>query len=371
MKFVEIWHSICLVGGMENISPIQNPSFKIKTPFMQMTDDALARSLKDAVHQEKVKTLEVLEYLLEVERRKLYSIRAYSSLFEYAVHELGYSESQASERINSMRLLRAVPEIKQKLENGDLSITTASQIQRFIKNEKRFAGDDLSLAEKERLIDLCSNQSKREVERTLFAMQSEEAKVESSERTRWVSEQHVELKFLVSESTLKKISEVRNMVGEATLGRVFSEALDSHLEVLKKKHQRVVKRVDEVTAEKIKEVSQTFILSGESSVAENDGDAVNEKPTERPSESVARPATWTGTEQRTRYVPVVLRRMVFARSKGQCEFYDAKTKNRCLARFRLQIDHILPFALGGKTQVDNLRHLCPNHNQRSAIEFFS
>jgi hypothetical protein len=362
------------MGMIEKHTPIRNPSFHTQTHFVHLSNEILSRDLKSAVQREKTATLEVLEYLLEVERRKYYATCAYSSLFEYVVQELGYSESQASERINSMRLLREVPEVKAKLENGELSITTASQIQRFIKNEKRFAGDDLSLEEKGRLIDLCSNQSKRDVERTLFAMQSEEAKIESAERTRWVSEEHAELKFLVPDGVLHKISEVRNLVGEATLSQIFSESLDRYLVELKKKYHR------EEQAKSVK-VKPVEVRAGAGSGADHDAKSWVESKSvghsskeQKPTEKVARPATWNSSAQvpvRSRYVPAVFRRMVFARSNGQCEFIDPKTRNRCLSRYRLQIDHVFPYALGGKTTLDNLRHLCANHNQRSAIEYFS
>jgi hypothetical protein len=367
------------MGMIQNQSSIQNPSFLVKTAFVHLSDDRLSSHLKGAVQREKTATLEVLEYLLEVERRKLYSTCSYSSLFEYVVQELGYSESQASERINSMRLLRSVPEVREKLESGELSITTASQIQRFIKNEKRFAGEDLTPEEKIKLVDLCSNQSKRDVERTLFAMQSDEAKIESAERTRWVSEDHVELKFLVSDGVVRKISEVRNLVGEAPLSRIFADALDAYLLVLKKKHHRAWTLQPDRGPEGNEhgEPEANSVPAKEGAVVAEAMEEIDPIPTDL----VALPATWTQSLEEkkgktspspgSRYVPAVFRRMVFARSNGQCEFVDQKTKNRCLSRYRLQIDHIFPFAKGGKTQPDNLRHLCANHNQRSAIEHFS
>lgn len=52
------------------------------------------------------------------------------------------------------------------------------------------------------------------------------------------------------------------------------------------------------------------------------------------------------------------------RDKGKC------THPNCNARRFLEYDHIKPLALGGKTNVLNLRLLCRAHNQRAAIERF-
>ena len=320
-------------------SPIQNPSYYTKTQFVHLSNDRLVSDLKSAVGREKTATLEVLEYLLEVERRKYYATCAYSSLFEYVVQELGYSESQASERINSMRLMKDIPEVKEKLERGELSITTASQIQRFIRNEKRFAGEDLSGSEKGRLIDLCSNQSKREVERTLFAMQSDEAKIESAERTRWVSEEHAELKFLVSEGVLKKISDVKNLIGEATLSQIFSDALDAYLVEQKKKFHRVKQSVADTGVAAVKATTGVSVDSGLEDQKLSKEVALPAMSNLESTPSDQSPARADGVAdekidlqvKHTRYVPVVLRRMVFARSNGQCEYIDPKTRNRCLS----------------------------------------
>jgi 5-methylcytosine-specific restriction endonuclease McrA len=70
----------------------------------------------------------------------------------------------------------------------------------------------------------------------------------------------------------------------------------------------------------------------------------------------------------SRYIPIDLKRFVFARSKGQCEFVDSRTKARCHSTHRLQIDHHIPLALGGQTTASNLRHLCSAHNLRMATQ---
>ncbi|MBT3235379.1 MAG: HNH endonuclease [Bdellovibrionales bacterium] len=69
-----------------------------------------------------------------------------------------------------------------------------------------------------------------------------------------------------------------------------------------------------------------------------------------------------------RYINRSLKESVHHRSNGQCEYISPLNSKRCQARRHLQIDHIKPLALGGKSDKSNLRHLCFAHNQRSAIK---
>lgn len=75
--------------------------------------------------------------------------------------------------------------------------------------------------------------------------------------------------------------------------------------------------------------------------------------------------TPVATDPTHRRVPLELRRIVRQRDGGQCSFVSP-TGRRCEARKRLDCDHILPIAKGGKTTVDNLRLLCRAHNQHMA-----
>ena len=55
--------------------------------------------------------------------------------------------------------------------------------------------------------------------------------------------------------------------------------------------------------------------------------------------------------------PAATRREVFARDGEQCTYVDAK-RRRCACRTRLEIDHILPRALGGRTSRDSSVSIC-------------
>ena len=67
--------------------------------------------------------------------------------------------------------------------------------------------------------------------------------------------------------------------------------------------------------------------------------------------------------RRSRYIPAAVRREVWRRDGGCCSYVDPHSGRRCGSRFLLQLDHIVPFALGGSAEPGNLRVHCAAHNR--------
>jgi hypothetical protein len=99
-----------------------------------MTDKELHSKLLSLVREERRLLADILTHLKEVERRKLYSDYKRTSLFDYAVKELGYSEDQAQRRIEAMRLLKDLPEIAPAIRDGRLTITNIAQANQFFRH---------------------------------------------------------------------------------------------------------------------------------------------------------------------------------------------------------------------------------------------
>ncbi len=65
------------------------------------------------------------------------------------------------------------------------------------------------------------------------------------------------------------------------------------------------------------------------------------------------------------YLPVMMRRQVFARSGGRCEY--SVEGRRCTSCYALELDHVMPLAQGGSNHISNLRVLCKTHNLQHAM----
>ena len=126
----------------------ENRKNQIQSKLTSLSDSNLLSQTKLLVQKERKITVEVLEHLCEIDQRKLYLKRGFSSLFNYATKELGYSEGSTYRRINAMKLCREFPETTFKIQNGNLNLTTASQLQTFFekqnKNQSKLRRDDSS-----------------------------------------------------------------------------------------------------------------------------------------------------------------------------------------------------------------------------------
>jgi hypothetical protein len=80
----------------------------------------------------------------------------------------------------------------------------------------------------------------------------------------------------------------------------------------------------------------------------------------------AREARVVGT---LRSIPSQIRNAVYKRDGGRCVFVH-KDGRGCGSTRRLEFDHVVPLAQGGKTTVENLRLLCRAHNQYEAERAF-
>ena len=64
-----------------------------------------------------------------------------------------------------------------------------------------------------------------------------------------------------------------------------------------------------------------------------------------------------------RAIPAAVRRQVWQRDGGRCSYVDRQTGRRCSSRHLIEIDHIMPYALGGGADPENLRLVCRAHHR--------
>src|ERR1700739_555121 len=110
-----------------------------------LSDQELLTSIETLVLNERELLTNILHHLREIEIRRLFSDLGFTSMFDYAMRKLGYSEDQACRRIKAARLLQEMPEIEEKLQSGALSLTTASMIQNHFRKNKPSYEEKLEL----------------------------------------------------------------------------------------------------------------------------------------------------------------------------------------------------------------------------------
>jgi hypothetical protein len=307
----------------------------IHMDIKQLSDQALWDLTKSKVQTERNVTLEIIELLREVRSRRLHLERKYESFHQYCVKELKYDDGSAHRRIKALDLATQIPEVVQCIQKGTLSLTTASQVQSFFEQE---AKKDKAFSKEEKLVLLTDleSKSKREIEKTLATLAPETLK--HTEKVKYVSGTHLKLELVIDEALMKKMERLRDLTSHtnSTMRDLIESLVD---EALKKKDPEL--KADVTSPGKCKK----------SNTKQDMGQRIN-----RPSNS--------------RYIPADIKRRVWVEAGSRCTFVNPASGERCEAKRFLQIEHVVPFALGGKSNLENLTLLCSNHNKLKAIHTF-
>ena len=102
------------------------PGAPFTTTVSGLSDRHLVQRLKELTAVEHQLEVVVIDHLRELERRRLYLSWGFSSLFDYATHELGYSEAAAWRRIKAMRLCGEVEGARERMRDGSLTLNSAA-----------------------------------------------------------------------------------------------------------------------------------------------------------------------------------------------------------------------------------------------------
>ncbi|MCD6380003.1 hypothetical protein J7M07_06135, partial [bacterium] len=100
-----------------------------------LSDNALVARLESLRGKERKIQLNILLYIIEVEKRKLYLLRGYNSLFEFCTRHLGYSRAGAYRRIQASRCIGRFPKVAGLLLRGELNLSVVSLISGILTKE--------------------------------------------------------------------------------------------------------------------------------------------------------------------------------------------------------------------------------------------
>ena len=109
-------------------------SVTCRRPFSELGDQQLLEQTRRLATNQRGLEVHMLDHLDEIDRRGLALRRGFSSLFDYAVRELRFTDAAAQRRIQAMRLCRRHGWVRASLQSGELSMTAAAQL------ETTFAG---------------------------------------------------------------------------------------------------------------------------------------------------------------------------------------------------------------------------------------
>src|SRR3989338_9423065 len=138
-----------------------------RNEISNLKDKELLEKFGVLVQEEKEATAQVVAHLSEIDRRKLYALEGYSSLFSYCVEKYHYSEGAAYRRIQGAKVYQKFPEVLELLKQGKLNLMTLSLIEPHLDQKN---GKDL--------IHKILDKSKREVEEVLSQLSLKKEKIQ-------------------------------------------------------------------------------------------------------------------------------------------------------------------------------------------------
>ncbi|MCM2278865.1 MAG: HNH endonuclease [Oligoflexia bacterium] len=328
---------------------------------MHLSDSDLVANFGDLIVEERESLVRQLEYLVELDRRKLFY--EYSSLRSFLVGQYQMEEWRAEQRVRAARLLKRIPEIKAGLESGKLNFTLLEIAQGCAFREKL---SDPELAE---LLRDLSGMSCSQAEREIARRYPDSVKV-PRDRIRPLTETLSEVRFVATEKLLEKLDDVRGLLAHPHPGLSMGELIDVLATEYRERHhpeekaRRAKARVEARTKAKLEEGKKPALKEGQVEM----GEQVEMHGKKQLTEVLKTP---TAPEVLHRRVPSKpLQHELIWKHGYRCAYVDPSAQKRCQSKHGLQVDHQMPWAFGGKTRLENLRLLCPNHHRRvSFLQF--
>lgn len=287
------------------------------------TNQELLSRMEKLVRTERKITHLVLLHIIEIEDRKLFAELGYDGMYSYLTQGLGYSESSAYRRLQSARLLRKVPEVAIKIEEGKLNLSQLTQVQKMIKDQARTGNATLTTEATKQVLKRIENKSRFETERMLAV--EFERPVQIHESIKPQKDSSVRIELTLGQEQFAELELAKSLLSHVCHDGTWSEVVAQLAKAFNKKRQPCPSSL-----------TQSF--------------------------TAAKSPTLKASRQ---HIPIKVQRAVYKSADGSCTYTDKVTGKRCESKYQLQIDQIHPWSLGGSNSLENLRLLCRTHNNLS------
>lgn len=319
----------------------------IDNPLAHLESSALTARLYDLRQQERALLVEFLQYLAEVERRRVHIAAGFPSLYAFLTQHLGYSNATAYRRMKAAQLLSRFPAIAPYLADGRLGLTTLVELRDVLDDATHTA-----------TLDRAAGKTEDEVKQLVAALAPKPAPPDLIRRLprRDAAPPAGATGAAAPPGTappppprpprVAPISEQLHTI-RVTVGRAFIADLNA-----------------------VKSLLSHVIPDGNLEQVLHDCVRRARRELERRRQGAAeRPRVAVGDDPDSRHVSRALLRALYERDGARCT-YVGPSGIRCGSTHQLEVHHIVPFARGGKTTLANLTLCCSVHNRYFAEQDF-
>jgi 5-methylcytosine-specific restriction endonuclease McrA len=364
----------------------------LRTDPRSLDAAALSRRLSALAGDEREVQVEFLLHLDAFDGRRGWAEAGYPSLWEWCLRVLHLREGAAGRRIAAMRVLRRFPSLAAALRDGRLCLSTLALLGPVLTDENR---DDLvaraaflTRAEVERLVaSLAPRPAPKEGLRLVSSGAARREPVvlamsvgggarrppdiragdvppsaaatspAPAAETPAAAVEPAPVPRPPSPATVRPVSADTYSL-RVTVDASFKQELDALKDLL----------AHTIPGGDLAAVLREAVRCAIEKHGKRKG-AVEPSRTRKAAPRDQQGASASQARKRRDPVPAVVRREVWKRDGGRCT-WQAADGRRCGSTWKLELDHIVPVALGGRSTVENLRVCCASHNRLHAEQIF-
>ena len=329
----------------------------MRSALAQLSDRELLAQVHVAAQGERQASVQLIALLMELDARRLYLGEGFSSLFTYCTQALRLAEHAAYNRIETARAAARFPIILDLIREGAVTMTTI-----------RLLAPHLTPDNHRQVLARARQKSKREVE-CLVAGLHPQPNLPSA------------IRKLPAPAA---VTSPARMPSGASLPVVAVGAPSA----VPPAHEPPATRAAEVKPITPERYKVQFTVSGETydklkraqdllrhSVPNGDPAIIFERAVtllvaeleRRKTAATNRPLASERVNRASRHIPAAVKRTVWQRDGGRCAFKGRQ--GRCTETGFLEYHHLVPFADGGESSVENLELRCRSHNAYEAEQW--
>ena len=331
---------------------------------MHDTRDLTTR-LAELLHREHAALADFLIALADFDRERRWLELGYTSLFYFLHRELGLSKGAAFYRKTAAELVQRYPEVVEPLRDGRLCLTSVVELAKVLTPENR--GE---------VVARFFHASKREAQAVAAELRPAEAAPHREVVTvaRPAAPPRMSLAASSDRTTVRQVHPDETRGGDpsppaAPLPAARPDEVEPLTADLRRFHITVSKRFLAKLSAARDALSHSHPGADTEAVLEAALDLLLAKHDKKRGLVKKPRAAPPHPSERPRHVPAEVKRAVWARDGGRCQ-WPVMSGGVCGSTRQLELDHVVPVGRGGASTVANLRVTCRFHNQYAARQAF-
>ena len=297
----------------------------------------LHKKAKKIVNQYKQSERELVSIIAQVDHLKAFYKLGFNFLFTYMTEGLGLSPAVASNISAVVRKSYEVPQLKNKVVAGEISLSKARKLTPVINevNQKQW-------------LNLAQSKTQKQIEREVALAQPKSAVIEK-------------VQYVPRDKIINEKVQIKREVARMKLELGVSEKLMLQLRRCQDLESQRQKK--HINLEECLEVLCRFYLEKKDPIKKAQRQKAKGKLGEDPNDKSSQPLKSVSDRLYRRVpLPAKVKHQIQLRDHGQCTHVDHHGK-RCSSKRYLEIHHHKPVSKGGDNSLQNLRLLCSGHHK--------